>query len=753
MTFSPVTPQPVEHLQGSIERVTFHSPETGFCVLRVKVRGQRDLVTVIGSAPSVASGEYIEAQGQWTIDRTHGLQFKTEQLRTVPPTTREGIEKYLGSGMIKGIGEHFAKKLVAAFGEQVFDVIENNPERLLELSGIGKKRHDQVVKAWAEQKVVRDIMVFLQSHGVGTARAVRIYKTYGDDAIEKVLENPYQLALDIHGIGFKSADTIAQHIGIPKDSLIRARAGVRHVLQELSSEGHCASRYTTLLTQAEQLLDIPEPILSQAIQAELDENQLIAENINNESCVFLPALYRAEQGTANHLKRLMQGFYSWQGIDPQQAIAWVEEKNAIALSHSQKQAIHLALQSKVLVITGGPGVGKTTLVNSILKIISAKNLRITLCAPTGRAAKRLSESTQRDALTIHRLLAFDPQTGNFRHNADNPLPTDLLVIDEASMVDIVLMNQLLRAVPDPAGVLIVGDVDQLPSVGPGTVLADIINSRAVPVVRLTEIFRQAEASQIIVNAHRVNKGIMPKLPEKPSQKPDKAQTNNYQVQETVTTYQITPAEPPLQDFYLITAETPEDIGAKLLHVVTERIPRRFHYDPIRDIQVLTPMQRGGLGARSLNIELQQRLNPTNTPRIERFGWTFAPQDKIIQTVNNYEKEIFNGDMGTIQEIDEVAGEVAILFDGRLVVYALDELDEISLAYATSVHKSQGSEYPCVVIPIAMQHFMLLERNLIYTAITRAKSLVVLIGQTQALAMAVKGQKAEKRLTNLVSRLG
>jgi exodeoxyribonuclease V alpha subunit len=715
---------PVERLSGSVERVTFHSEESGFCVLRVKVRGQRDLVTVIGSAAAITPGEYIECIGAWHNDHTHGLQFKATQLKVVPPTTVEGIEKYLGSGMVKGIGPHFAKVLVKAFGENVFTVIENEPDSMLKLNGIGPKRVEKITSAWTEQKAIREIMVFLQSHGVGTARAVRIFKTYGDEAIVKVTENPYRLALDIHGIGFKTADIIAGRLGIAPDSMIRAQAGVRHVLQEMSNDGHCAAPWDALVEESAKLLEIPVAILEQAILEEITEENLVQEDIDGRPCLFLTPLQRAEVGVAAGMKRILDGHPPWGAIDADKALPWVSEKTGLTLSPSQQEAVRLALTSKTVVITGGPGVGKTTLVNSILLIIRAKQMRVTLCAPTGRAAKRLSESTGMEAKTIHRLLEFDPSSFGFKRCKDNPLETDLLVIDESSMVDIALMNRLLAAVPDMAALMIVGDVDQLPSVGPGSVLSDIIESGAVPTVRLTEIFRQAATSRIIVNAHRINKGEMPLKSEGCE----------------------------LTDFYFIPAETPEAIHEKLLQVVTERIPKRFGFHPVKDIQVLTPMNRGGLGARSLNAELQLKLNEKGEPKVARFGTTFAPGDKVIQTVNNYDKEVFNGDIGQILAIDVEEGSLQVDYDGRTVEYEFGELDEVSLAYATSIHKSQGSEYPAVVIPLAMQHYTLLERNLIYTAVTRGKKLVTIIGQPKALAMAVKNRKSKKRLTKLAVRI-
>jgi len=716
---------PSEGLGGAVERVTFHSEESGYCVLRVKVRGQRDLVTVVGTAASVTPGEYVQCEGWWVNDRQHGLQFKAASLRVVPPSTREGIEKYLGSGMVKGIGPHFAKKLVGAFGERVFDVIEDNPDRLLELPGIGPKRKERVTRAWAEQKVIREIMVFLQSHGVGTARAVRIYKTYGEDAIDRVRENPYRLALDIHGIGFKTADAIAAKLGIPPDSLIRAQAGVRHVLQEIAGEGHCAAYRDQLAGRAEALLAIPAPIIAQAIAAELAEEHLVAEAIEGTPALFLAPLQRAEQGVAMSIARLQRQPPVWGRIDPEAAIPWVERQTGLALSGSQRAAVAAAINGKLTVITGGPGVGKTTVVNSILRILRAKGVSVLLCAPTGRAAKRLAESTGLEAKTIHRLLEFDPKLMAFRRDQYSPLEADLVVVDEVSMVDLPLANQLLRAVPTQAAVLLVGDVDQLPSVGPGCVLADLIGSGAVGTARLTEVFRQAAASRIVVNAHRINAGQMPERPD-----PEGGES----------------------DFYLIPCEGPEQIHERLLQVVTERVPRRFGLHPVHEVQVLTPMNRGGLGARALNVELQQRLNPNGHPRITRFGWTYAPGDKVIQTVNNYDKEVFNGDIGRIHEIDAEEGLVRVDYEGRLVDYETGELDEVALAYATTVHKAQGCEYPAVVIPLAAQHYTLLQRNLLYTAVTRGRRLVVLVAEPRALAMAVKRADAGRRLTNLQARL-
>ena len=715
---------PVETLSGQIERITFHSQETGFFVLRAKVQGQRDLITMVGKAMRLTAGEYIECSGSWFNDKEYGLQFKVEELTVTTPTSIEGIEKYLASGLIKGIGKHFAKVLVKKFGAKVFDVIENQPQTLVGIPGIGKKRQKIILAAWQEQKAIREIMVFLQTYGVSTARAFRIYKTYGNEAISKVRENPYRLALDVYGIGFKTADELAMRLGIEKNSINRAEAGIRHALQEFTISGHTAVVKAELIAAACTMLEIPEAIILNAIQRELKAENIVLDLIDSQECLFLAALYRAEDATAKHLARLKSGAPPWGAIAGDKALAWVEEKTHLKLSPSQQNAVLLALKEKVMVITGGPGVGKTTIVNSILKIVRTKNISIALAAPTGRAAKRLSETTHLNAKTIHRLLEFDPKTRGFKRNQFNPLDASLVVIDEASMIDISLMHQLLRAIPNNAALLIVGDVDQLPSVGPGTVLADIINSQTLPVMRLTEIFRQAKTSRIIVNAHRVNNGEFP--------------------------YKNEGDE--LSDFYVIPAETPEEIQAKLLHVVTERIPQRFNLNPLEDIQILTPMNRGGLGARSLNIILQNALNPHSEPKISRFGTTYSPGDKVIQNVNNYDKEVFNGDIGRIASIDLDESALTIDFGGRFVEYSFNELDEIALAYATSIHKCQGSEYPAIVIPLATQHFMLLARNLLYTGITRGKKLVVIICQMKALAIAIKNLTTKPRLTKLKQRL-
>jgi exodeoxyribonuclease V alpha subunit len=707
-------------LAGLVERVTYHNAENGFCVLRAKARGHRELITVVGHAATIAAGEWITASGEWVNDRTHGQQFKARFLKTSEPTSVEGIEKYLGSGMIRGIGPVYAKKLVRAFGERVFDVIEAEPERLREVTGIGPTRAKRITDAWAEQKIVREIMVFLHSHGVGTARAVRIFKTYGADAVQVMSENPYRLARDIRGIGFKTADAIAMKLGIEKTAMIRVRAGISYALTEAMDEGHCGLPTSELVPLAEKLLDVPPELIRTALDLELAEETVIADHVGETPCVFLTGLYRAERAIAERLSRLTGGNLPWPWIDPDKALPWVEQRTGLQLAESQKVAIRLALTSKVLVITGGPGVGKTTIVRSILRILSAKGTSLLLCAPTGRAAKRMTEATGFEARTIHRLLEVDPRGGGFKRDGDNPLECDLLVVDEASMVDVMLMQALMKAVPDNSALLIVGDIDQLPSVGPGQVLADVIASGTVPVVRLTEVFRQAAQSRIITNAHRINQGSIPDL-----SKPGEG-----------------------SDFYFVQADDPDAAVPLIVELVKTRIPKRFGLDPIRDIQVLCPMNRGGVGARSLNIELQAALNPANERKVERFGSTFAPGDKVMQIENDYDKEVYNGDIGFIDDVDPDAGELIAKFDSRAVTYGFGELDMLVPAYAATIHKSQGSEYPAVVIPIMTQHYAMLQRNLLYTGITRGKRLVVLVGQKKAVAIAVRNVSGRRRWSKL-----
>ena len=581
----------------------------------------------MGTRPAVSAGEWITASGLWISDRTHGLQFKAEVLKTTPPTGVEGIEKYLASGQMRGIGPAMAKRIVAAFGVDTFEIIEASPERLTEVSGIGPMRASRIVSGWAEQKAVREIMIFLHAHGVGTARAVRIFKTYGYESIQVMTEDPYRLAKDVRGIGFKTADAIAAKLGMEKTAPQRIRAGISFALQTATDEGHCALPVEALTRLAVQLLEVDAALIRTAIVDELSKGEVVSDTIGGETCLFLKGLHLSEQAIASRLAERASGPPPWPEIDLDKAVPWVESRTGKTLAASQREALKLVLGSKVAVVTGGPGVGKTTLLDTILRLLVAKGVKVLLTAPTGRAAKRMTEQTGLEAKTIHRLLEIDPKHGGFSRNEENPLDCDLLVVDETSMVDVPLMNALTKAVPSHAGLLLVGDVDQLPSVGPGQVLADIIGSERIPVARLTEVFRQAAESRIVVNAHRINHGQMPDPPKAGEE----------------------------SDFYFISITEPEQGVGKIIEMVKERMPKRFGLDPLKDIQVLCPMNRGVLGARNLNIELQQVLNPNPPATVERFGWRFSPGDRVMETQNDYDREVFNGDLGMVVRIDDEEG--------------------------------------------------------------------------------------------------
>jgi exodeoxyribonuclease V alpha subunit len=714
-----------EKLVGSIERVTFHSPETGFAVLRVIPRGKRGIVTLTGKLVSVSAGEQVEATGLWVFDPQHGEQFKADEIHLHPPSTIEGIEKYLASGLVKGIGPKYARKIVAAFGERTLQVIDESPSFLREVKGIGAARIARIRESWREQRAVRDIMIFLQEHGLGTARAVRIYKTYGDQAVEVVRANPYRLATDIWGVGFKTADELGRRLGIDPASPQRARAAVRFTLQRLGHEGHvgCPEEVVVAAT-LEAVPDLPEAVTRAAIEDLRKEGEVVREP-GSPPWLYLKPLFLAELGVARAVHKLQQGEHPLPRIDVEAAIARVEEKMGLELADNQRDALRAVTRDKVLVITGGPGTGKTTLVRGILDLFSARGLRCALCAPTGRAARRLSETTGREARTIHRLLEFDAALGGFKRTDVHLLDLDLLVVDEASMVDVALMNSLLRAVPAHACVVLVGDVDQLPSVGPGTVLADLIASGVPGVVRLTHIFRQASQSWIVRAAHAIKQGEVPV------------------------------SAPPggAGDFYFVEVDNPDTIVARILTLVRERIPQRFGLDPLRDVQVLTPMNRSELGTQALNQRLQQALNTAQGgPQVERFGWCFRVGDKVMQTQNDYTREVFNGDIGRVSRIDEAERELVVDYDGREVAYDFGELDEVVLCFACTTHKAQGSEYPAVVMPLHTQHFKMLQRNLLYTAVTRGKRLVVLVGSRQALELAVRNVDTSRRYSLLEQRL-
>ncbi|MCD8535095.1 MAG: ATP-dependent RecD-like DNA helicase [Verrucomicrobia bacterium] len=715
-----------ESVQGLVERVTYHNEETGFCVLRIHDKNRRDLTTVVGHIASVSAGEWLIAEGHWVRDRDHGLQLKAVRMQSSPPTSLEGIEKYLGSGMVKGIGPVYAKKMVEKFGDKIFDIIDNQSAKLEDIDGIGPGRRKKIKEAWAEQKVIREIMVFLHSNGISTSRAVRIYKTYGEHAIEKVRDNPYILVRDIHGIGFKTADKMARSMGIPFDSVLRARAGLMHVLSEASSHGHCGLPLPELMVESEKLLEVPPARIQEAIEKSLQSYELIRESISKdlENLIMLPVLHQCELQIYDCLNRLIKAHPTLPSIRVDKAIDWCQEKTGRELAAHQKLAIEVALSSRVVVITGGPGVGKTTLIQSLLMILNAKKVRTLLCAPTGRAAKRMEETSGMEARTIHRLL--EGRIGGFNRHQNNPLECDVLVVDECSMIDVTLMAALLKALPASAHIVFVGDVDQLPSVGPGSVLKDFIECDRIPVVKLTQVFRQAAESRIITIAHEINQGLTGDL--------ECAESDN--------------------DFFFIQRDEPEKAADTLVNLVARKIPQKLNLDPIRHIQVLCPMNRGSLGVRELNLRLQLTLNPPRDgqPTIEKFGCLFRPGDKVIQTQNNYDKEVFNGDIGIIQEIDADDQIVVIQFDDRIVDYEFNELDEITLAYAITIHKSQGSEFPVVVMPVAMQQFIMLQRNLLYTGVTRGKSMVVIVGQSKAFQYAVQNSESARRYSALKARL-
>ncbi len=719
-------PAPGRTLAGVVEHVVFHNPDSGFCVLRVKAEGHSDGMTVVGNCASVTPGERIRAEGDWRTDPSYGRQFAASALTIIPPSSLDEIEAYLGSGMIKGVGKSMAKKLVNRFGEQVFEVIEHQPERLTDIPGLGKALAKRITEAWEEQRGVRDIMLFLQSKGLSRLRADRIFEAYGSSAIDTVSTNPYRLAKDIRGIGFGAADELAERIGIPKDSAFRLAAALRHVLEEAMMQGHVGLPQGWLIERTADLLQVSSEALAPVLDGEVDGRQLLVDKVGDTLCVFLPLMHEAEEDIAKALIIRAWQAPGWIIKDIEAAVEKTEATLDLALAEEQREALRLAFKSRLLIITGGPGTGKTTLVKAILKGLERTGIDIMLAAPTGRAARRLGESAGREAKTLHRLLEAEPGRG-FRRDAERPLTCDLLIVDEMSMVDIPLMQALCQATPEGAALFFVGDVDQLPSIGPGQVLADLITSGQLPIIRLEKIFRQAATSKIIKNAHRINKGELPDLAR--SNPPHGSDAD-------------------LIDFYAIKAGTPERGAETLIELVSRRIPARFRVDAVNDIQVLCPTNRGPLGTRTLNQSLQAVLNPNAPDRVEMAGIAYATGDKVMQIENDYEREVYNGDIGRIRLIDRPQKQVTVTIDGRDILYAFTELDRLLPAYAITVHKAQGSEYPVVVLPLARQQGRMLRRNLVYTAITRAKRLVVLLVEPGALELAIEKRPEIRRWSRL-----
>ena len=706
---------PATLLRCVVERITYQNPENGYSVLKVKVKGYNDLVTLVGNLLEVPVGSVLLCRGEWKVDKRYGSQFVAATWEETMPATVYGIEKYLGSGLVKGIGPRFARAIVQRFGTETIDIIETEIERLYEVPNIGRKRVAKIRESWEKQKDIKNVMLFLQGYGVSTAYAAKIYREYGKESIDKVRENPYRLADDIWGIGFKTADGIAAKMGYEKEDPRRCRSGILYTLGQLSDEGHVYAGEEQLVKTAGQLLEAGETAIRDTLAGMLQAEDLILD----KDAIYLPPFYHAECGTSRRLRDLAEstGRSLFDGLfDPSSLTA----ETGIEYDEVQLAAIRQAVTSKVMVLTGGPGTGKTTTTQGIIAALKKAGLRVLLAAPTGRAAKRMSEATGMEAKTIHRLLEYNPQDG-YKRNDENPLEGDALIVDECSMIDILLMNNLLKAVPVGMRLVLVGDIDQLPSVGAGNVLRDVIDSQRIPVVRLVRIFRQAQKSRIVMSAHAINRGKFP-------------DTSNGRD----------------TDFFFMKEEDPERAAESIVRLVKERLPRAYRESPDR-IQVLTPMQRGVVGAANLNLLLQQALNPSG-PSLGRGGYTYRQGDRVMQLRNNYAKEVFNGDLGYIREVDTEERTLKVDFDGKWVEYDVTELDELTLAYATTIHKAQGSEYPIVVMPVLMTHFVMLQRNLIYTGITRAKKICVLLGAAKALAYAVRNVSVLKRNTRLKERL-
>ncbi len=730
--------QRFETIQGVVELLTFHSPESGHSVARLKLPSERDLITIVGSFPNLQPGQTLKLVGFWYEHRRHGFQFQVTQYEELKPATLTGIEKYLGSGLIKGVGPVTAKRIVAHFGLETLDIIETQIDRLIEVPGIGKKRVKMIRVAWETQRAIKEVMLFLQSHGVSTTYAVKIYKQYGDEAIAIVTHNPYQLATDIYGIGFVTADAIARNLGVPPGSEFRYKAGIFHVLGEAAEDGHCFLPQSELVEQVVQRLALPDhtpesqtvaDITTQMGQTEKGQGEqiVIQPHPDHQSICYQPSFFQSEQKLSQQMSELLSRPLT---VDQARVSDWIDRYTAASgmqLSPQQRQAVEMAASERVLILTGGPGVGKTFVTRTIVALWKAMGKSIALASPTGRAAQRLSEMTGREAKTIHRLLEFDPRSMSFQRNSDNPIPATAIVVDEASMIDLFLGHSLLKAVALDTQLLLVGDIDQLPSVGPGNVLRDLIASERVPLVRLTQVFRQAATSMIISNAHRINIG-------------------EYPVLESVS---LTPRT----DCLWWGAPEPEQGVQAIQELVSELIPK-WGFEPARDVQVLCPMTRGVVGTRNLNTVLQQLINPplAGKAEITRGGIILRVGDRVIQKKNDYNREVFNGDMGVIAAIDLEEQEVTVQFAERQVSYDYADMNEITLAWSVTVHKAQGSEYPVVILPFFMQHYMMLNRNLLYTGLTRAKQLVILVGPKKAIGLAVRQVKDQQRYTLLRERL-
>lgn len=706
----------VEYLRCVVERITYQNAENGYTVLKCAVKNYKDLVTVVGTMPDTHVGAVLSLEGFWKVDAKYGRQFSVQKFEETLPATVYGIEKYLGSGLIKGIGPKFARRIVEKFGKDTLEIIEENPNALIEVEGIGKVRVERIKTSWQEQKEIKNIMLFLQGHEVSTSHATKIFKAYGSESIQIVKENPYRLADDIWGIGFKTADSIAAKMGIEKDRFIRLRSGILYTLNKLAESGHCYAVREQLVEKAVQLLEVDAPEL----EITLDEMIRTGDVIKEEEAIYLPPFYFSETGCAKSMLRLLESERKVR-VNPDEIVQKVIRQSEISYDEIQLEAVRTAISSKIMVLTGGPGTGKTTTTMGIISAYQMAGCRILLAAPTGRAAKRMSEATGMEAKTIHRLLEFKPPEG-YQKNEDKPLDGDVLILDECSMVDVILMYNLLKAIPEHMSLILVGDTDQLPSVGAGNVLKDVIDSGRIPVVRLTRIFRQAQGSRIIMNAHRINKG------------------------EAIDMRGGKEA-----DFFFAGKETNEEVVDTLVKYCTKNLPNYYHVDAFRDIQVLTPMQKGTCGAANINQVLQEAMNPTRI-FLHRGGTQYRLHDKVMQIRNDYDKEVFNGDIGTVTRVDMEERELTVDFDGRNVVYDVTELDELALAYAVTIHKAQGSEYPIVVMPFTMSHFVMLQRNLLYTGVTRAKKILVLIGEKKAVYYAIKNEKTTERNTKLAERL-